>query len=111
MKRLTAVWGSDYDMHMDQNYPRPVCPICRDPFGRDEDGKERCYNCGRVISVTDPDMIEWLKVRRETKTEMWDCWSCGGKACVEAHLHRNPITLLWQGAYGHCTKFDMNWIV
>ena len=109
-EHVAAAWGDDYDMHMDKIYKRPVCGKCKYPFGQDEQGVERCYNCGRIVDVTDPEMVEWLKVRRETKTEMGDCFQCGGKGCMEFHMRRNPITLEWQGAFGHCNNCGMQWI-
>lgn len=110
-EHVTAVWGQDYDMHTDKLYRRPVCPKCKEPFGKDEQGVERCYSCGRIVDVTDPEMVKWLEARSETKTEMWDCWQCGGQSCMVVHMRRNPVTLEWQSAGGHCTKCGMQWIV
>lgn len=109
-EHVAAVWGTDYDGHEDKIYRRPVCGKCKEPFGKDEQGVERCYACGRIVDVTDPEMINWLKVRRETKTETMDCWQCGGKGTMEINMRRNPVTLEWQGAHGHCNKCGMQWI-
>ena len=110
-ERVTAIWGQDYDGREDKIYRCPVCPNCKTPFGKDTLGVERCYSCGRIVDVLDPEMIEWLKVRREIKKELQDCWKCGGKECDEVILMRNPVTLKWQACGGHCKNCGMNWIV
>ena len=60
-------------------------------------------------------LIEWFKVREETKTEIEDCFpeemgGCGGKKCMEVRYIRNPVTLEWQTAGGKC-KCGMSFIV
>lgn len=108
---MKAIWADDYDMREDKCYGRPCCPECNAPIGKYEDGLYHCFSCGEVVEVTDPDMIEWLKVREETKTEYSDCGRCGGKNCVETHYMRNPITLKWQVMGGQCTKCGMRFMV
>ena len=110
-----AIWGIDYDGHEDKCYDRPVCPKCKEPFGKYDDGKYYCYACGNEVTVTDPKMIDWLKVHEESKTEMRDCFSeplgCGGRAFVETTFVRSPITGKWRTACGKCTKCGMSFIV
>jgi hypothetical protein len=61
-------------------------------------------------------MLEWFKIRRETRVRMPDCFpvemkGCGGKKCVETHYMRNPITLKWQVMGGKCKKCGMEFII
>lgn len=110
--RLVAVWGSDYDAHEDECYDRPVCPECKEPFSLET---LRCFSCGRAISVDDPAMVKWIDDRKGSKVEMEDCWNeplgCGGKACVETHYLKNPVTLEWRVAWGVCNKCGRRFIV
>lgn len=119
---MNAIWGLDYDLHMDKCYKRPCCPECEAPIFKDEKGAYRCVNCQHVIKIIDDDMMTWLKVREETKVELEDCpkittkdgkhlSGCGGKKCMEVHYRRNPITLEWQQAYGQCRKCETRFIV
>lgn len=121
MKKLIAVWGDDYDGHADKIYRRPVCPECKEPFGI-HDPDHRCFNCGRKITVTDPEMLKWLDERSESKVVMEDdpvfttkdgkvLGGCGGKKCVETHYRINPATKKWEVAWGQCTKCGMRFIV
>ena len=110
--RLVAVWGTDYDAHEDACYDRPVCPECKEPFSLSD---HRCFACGRVVYVDDPSMYKWLEEREGSKTEMEDCWpepmGCGGKACVETHYIKSPVTLDWHVAWGVCKKCGRRFIV
>ncbi len=122
---MDAVWVSDYDMHEDKCYDCPGCPECKEPIGKYEDEQYRCFSCGKVVEVTDPEMQKWFFDRSGTKTEMEDCFpseikmkngeimrmGCGGKKCVEVHYYKNPVTLKWQVAGGHCTKCNMKFMV
>lgn len=107
---MKAIWDIDYDMQQDKCYDRPCCPECNAPIGKYKDGLYHCYSCGEVVDVTNPDMINWLRVREETKTEYSDC-VCGGKNCMETHYTRNPITLKWQVMGGQCSKCGMRFMV
>ena len=71
---MKAVWVIDYDYRKDKCYNAPGCPECREPIGRMfGDGKYYCFSCGEEVEVTDSEMIEWLNIREETKTEYKDC--------------------------------------
>ena len=106
-----AKWGTEYDMHEDKCYECPQCQDCFAPIHRYEDGKFRCISCREEYELT-PDMIEWYNERDGEKVEMQDCvLGCGGKACVEQHYVKNPVTLEWQTAWGKCTKCDFRFIV
>ena len=111
MRKRAAIWGMDYDMHNDKCYDRPVCPDCKEPFGVFEDGTYRCYACGEVVSIEDPEMIKWFEDRAGTKTEIMDCFTCGGKECVEARMRKNPVTLDWETTGGQCSNCGMQFIV
>lgn len=114
MSKKVAVWGKDYDLHDDQCYKRPVCPDCKAPFGRSTDGKYYCYECGEEVTISDKDMLEWLKEYEERKVEMHDCtniFGCGGKGCMEVHYRKSPITKEWRTAWGVCTKCGAKFIV
>lgn len=120
---MKAVWVIDYDFRADKCYNAPGCPECREPIGRMfGDGKYYCFSCGEEVEVTDSEMIEWLNIREETKTEYMDCpkittidgnhtSGCGGEKCVETHYRRNPVTLEWEVMGGHCSKCGMRFIV
>lgn len=100
---MDAVWVSDYDMHEDKCYKCPGCPECKEPIGKYEDGQYRCFSCGKVVEVTDPEMQKWFFDRSGTKTEMEDCFpseikmrngeimrmGCGGKQCVKVRYYKN----------------------
>lgn len=111
---MKAEWGVDYDLHTDSCYSHPVCPKCKEPIWKRKDNKYHCFACGEAVEIQE-DMIEWFKVREETKTEMEDCFpeemgGCGGKKCMEVRYIRNPVTLEWQTAGGKC-KCGMSFIV
>lgn len=114
---LQAVWGMDYDFREDKCYKRPSCPECAEPIGQTgDDDSYYCYSCGKKVEVTDKEMQEWFRVRRETKVEISDCFpvmmkGCGGKKCVKAHYIRNPITLNWQLMGGRCEKCGMEFLI
>ncbi len=122
---MDAVWVSDYDMHEDKCYKRPGCSECKEPVFLYEDGKYHCVSCGKIVEVADNKMKNWYAEREETKVEMEDCFpseikmrngqimrmGCGGKKCVEVHYYKNPVTLKWQVAGGHCTKCNMKFMV
>ena len=108
---MEAIWGLDYDYRSDKNYKRPVCPKCECQIGKDEEGQYHCFNCGKEVEVKDPVMIEWFKLREETKTDMRSCFFCGGKKCVKTLYTRNPVTLRWETATGTCNKCGARIIV
>lgn len=114
-----AEWIGDYDMHTDKTYDRPGCPDCCQAIGKYEDGY-RCFSCGELVEVSDPEMIQWLKDREETMVKIQNCpkiefnghsCGCGGKECVEEHYVRNNVTLEWQLAWGECRNCGMRFIV
>ena len=111
---MKAKWGIDYDMHEDKCYKCPACPECGEPVYLYDDNNYHCVSCGIIVEI-DEEMKGWFAKRSETKIEMGDCFpdgmGCGGKNCVEIHYRRNPVTLEWQTAFGHCTKCDMKFIV
>ena len=106
-----AIWGTDYDMHEDKCYDRPVCPDCKEPFGMSDDGNYHCFSCGKIIKVEDPEMIKWIEERQGTKIEMRDCFICEGKGTSEDHLIKNNVTLEWQTAWGECMNCGCRFIV
>lgn len=108
---MKATWGLDYDYRSDKNYKRPVCPECEVQIVKDSDGQYTCLNCGKTIEVDDPVMIEWFKLREETKTDLRNCFCCGGKKCVKTLYVRNPVTLRWETASGTCSKCNSRFIV
>ena len=123
---MKAIWGLDYDFREDKCYERPSCPECAEPIGKvGDDDNYYCYSCGKKVEVDDPKMLEWFKIRRETKVGITDCFpekvemkngeiiklGCGGKQCVETHYMRNPITLKWQVMGGKCKNCGMEYIV
>lgn len=119
---MNAIWVIDYDMHTDKCYNTLGCPKCKEPIGRYDDGKFRCFNCGRVVSVKDKTMLDWYNKRSETKVEYEDCFpavtkdgkeglGCGGKGTMRIHYRRNPVTMEWQTAGGECTKCGARFIV
>jgi hypothetical protein len=113
VKRMKAIWDSDYDSRTDSIYKRPCCPKCREPIGLDGSDKYRCYSCGEVVEVTSPWMLKWFEDRSEIKYEYRDCprlW-CGGKGTMIVMYVRNNATLEWQTAQGKCKKCGMSFIV
>lgn len=119
---MKAIWVTDYDLTNDKCYKVPGCPECDEPIGLYEDGKYYCYNCRKEVTVHDPEMVEWFRVRNETKVELQDCevledkngniiCGCGGKNCMEVYYRRNPITLKWQQAFGQCKRCGKRFIV
>ena len=118
---MTAIWDLDYDLHTDSCYQCPSCPECQAPIGKDGDGLYRCFSCGEIVDVTDPEMLEWFRLREETKIERTDCkqWKtkagktigCGGENCYVTHYVRNLVTLEWPAAYGGCEKCGTRFIV
>jgi len=117
---MKAIWIEDYDYHTDKLYKRPGCPECEEPVFLNDAGKYCCASCGKDVEVADPEMVEWLKVRHETKVEMKDCtkfelegmvFGCGGKACVETHYYRNKVTLGWQVGWSVCRNCGAKTIV
>jgi hypothetical protein len=116
---MKAIWGLDYDYRTDKCYKRPMCPECDAPILKDGD-EYKCISCGQPAEV-EPFMIVWIENRNETKVTMEDCHQfnlpdggkigCGGKACVETHYVRNPVTLEWQTAWGQCSKCGKRFIV
>lgn len=109
---MNAIWVMEYDMHTDKCYNTLGCPKCKEPIGRCEDGRFRCFSCGKVVYVKDKTMLDWYNKRSETKTEYEDCFlGCGGKKCVEVVYRRNPVTMEWQTAGGKCKKCGMRFIV
>ena len=120
-RNMKAIWELDYDYRTDKCYQRPMCPDCSVPIGKDEDGKYRCFGCGKEVAVDDPEMVQWFAKREETKIEMLDdpvitslnghTSGCGGKYCVETLFVRNHVTLEWQAARGECKNCGMRYIV
>lgn len=118
---MKAIWFNDYDYHTDKLYRRPGCPECREPFGKDSDGKYRCFSCGEEVTVEDDGMKKWLAEREETKVEWQDdpvlhsknghTSGCGGKNCVEVHYVRNHVTMKWQVGWGICHNCGSRFIV
>lgn len=117
---MKAVWIRDYDYQTDRGYKRPGCPDCNAPIGKGEDGKYHCFPCGRVAEGVDKNMLAWLEPREESKTEMNDCYKfehkgrtigCDGKACVETHYVRNPVTMKWRVAWSVCRNCGQKIIV
>jgi uncharacterized Zn ribbon protein len=113
---MDAIWGLDYDFHTDKCFFRPSCPECEEPLWKDEKGKYICVECGKEISVTQKEMIDWLKKREEQKIVYEDChkskyFGCDGKKCVRTLYVRNKVTLEWQAASGYCEKCGMHFIV
>lgn len=107
---IKAEWITEYDMHNDEVYKCPGCEKCYAPVFK-IDGKYLCCSCGEEAEL-DTDMIEYFKPREETKTEMKDClFGCGGKACVETHFMRNPVTLKWQVMGGVCKNCGIRFMV
>ena len=108
---MKAIWGNDYDLLSDSCFERPMCPECEAPILKRDD-KYHCVCCGNEVDVTDEKMLEWLKLREETKVETEDChFGCKGKNCVRVVYRRNPVTLEWITAYGVCTKCNTRFIV
>ena len=121
---MKPTWVTDYDMHEDKCYKRPGCPKCNEPIFRFEDNQFHCASCGDVFEP-DAEMLEWYEKREEMKMEIEDHpereiemkngekikMGCGGKECLEVYYRRNPITLEWITAYGHCNKCGMRFIV
>ena len=110
---MNAIWSTDYDYSTDKLYRRPCCPKCEVPIGKQEDGQYHCFSCQEVVSVTDPDMIQWLKDSEDEKIELSDCprfdlgeivYGCGGKNTVERHYYRNHVTKEWQFGWSICQK-------
>lgn len=117
---MKPTWILDYDMHTDKCYNRPGCPECDAPVGKYEDGKYRCYSCGKEAEITDPDMIKWFQDREGEKVEYEDCpqyeiegtiYGCGGKGTTETHYYKNPVTLKWQVGWGQCNRCGKRFIV
>lgn len=111
MKKFEAIWGSDYDYQNDVIYKRPVCPVCKEPFGKRDDEKYHCYDCGRVIKVNDPGIRKWIRDRAFYKVESEDCWNCGSEKTMEIHYRKDKVTLAWRSCWGSCSKCGMRWIV
>ena len=118
---MEAVWIMDYDYHTDKTYNRPGCPECNEPIGKDDDRKYHCFSCGKVVDVDDPEMVEWFRIRDETRTEVGEChvftckdgstYGCGCKDSYVTNYVRNPVTLEWQAAYGGCKNCGIRFIV
>lgn len=119
---MKAIWGMDYDYQEDKCYQRPSCPECEEPIWKYEDGWYHCFNCGKVVEVDNPEMVNWFKLREETKIKHEDCRQikskdgkvlsgCGGKKCMRITYRRNPVTLKWGAAYGICEKCGTRFIV
>ena len=120
---MQAIWDNDYDYQSDSIYKRPCCPECREPIGLDGSNQYRCYNCGEVVEVTDPEMLKWFEDRAEIKYEYQDCprlpiddegeefMGCGGKDTMKVMYVRNNATLEWQEAQGKCEKCGLSFIV
>lgn len=108
-----AEWITEYDMHEDACYQHPG-HICGHwggvPGFVHEDGKCRCVNCHEVLEITD-EMKKWFEDRSGVKTEMQDCFACGGKGCVEVTMRKNYVTLEWCTAYGKCRECGARFIV
>lgn len=125
MAYMKAVWVNDYEWRTDKIFKCPGCPRCHEPAYKYYDDKYHCVSCGKIVSVTDPEMIEYFKIREERKTEIWDCpvhegkdtqgrlvrHGCGGIGTMEVYMMRNPVTLEWQPMGGHCNQCGMDWIV
>lgn len=113
---MQAIWGEDYDFRTDSIFKRPCCPECCEPIGLDGSDKYRCYNCGEVVEVTDPEMLKWFGDREKVKYEYQDCLKrrlkgCGGKGTMKVKYVRNNATLEWQQAQGKCEKCGLTFIV
>lgn len=106
---MKAIWGHEYDWRKDEIYDCPVCPKCKEEVGKIK-GKYICFACGQEVEIPE-DMIDWLKIREETKTETTDCYRCGGKDCLESHYMRNPVSLEWQLMNSVCKSCGMKVIV
>lgn len=109
-----AVWGSDYDMHTDTCFQRPLCPDCIDLvpiFRRDSERPDiaECINCHKEFELTE-EMKNWLEAREETKEEIDTCIRCKQKT-MKIHYVRNDVNLKWQTAYGSCEKCGTRFIV
>ena len=108
-----SVAGKEYDMHEDACYQHPghVCGHDGDvPGFMREDGKCYCINCHKELEITDK-MRKWFEDRAGTKTEMQECFACGGKDCMEVTMRKNNVTLEWHAAYGECRKCGARFIV
>lgn len=106
-----AIWGEGYDLRTDKAYKCPVCPDCQEEIARLAlDGSYYCFNCWDKVEVDDPEMLEWLKQRAETKTEIEKCFKCGEMTC-ETRYRRNRATLEWEAAFGKCSKCGLRFIV
>ena len=113
---MKAIWDSDYDSRTDSIYKRPCCPECREPIGLDGSEKYRCYNCGKVVEVTDPEMLKWFSERAEVKYEFQSCPRCITLTDIQKYTMRvkyvrNNATLEWQPVQGKCIECGMEFIV
>jgi len=59
---MFAVWGTEYDYVMKEEYKCPVCPKCEEQLIESE-GKYYCMCCTEEVEVADPEMKEWLDER------------------------------------------------
>jgi len=107
--KVKAVWDIEYDSRQDKIYDCPSCPECRAPVMQFEDGY-RCICCGKELEI-DAKMKEWFQERNGYKTEMKNCFKCGGVACLETHYRKSPVTLKWEAMRGKCSKCGMEFIV
>ena len=57
---MYAVWGTDYDNILKEEYKCPVCPECDEPVDK-IDGKYRCLSCRKEVEI-DKKMKEWFEV-------------------------------------------------
>lgn len=120
---MRAIWSEDYDFRTDSTFKRPCCPECCEPIGLDGSDKYRCFSCGEVVEVIDPEMLKWFGDRKEVKYEYQDCLripmdddgkefiGCGGKGTVKVMMVRNNVTLEWQSAQGKCERCGLVFIV
>lgn len=106
---MKAIWDEDYDSRTDSIYKRPCCPECREPIGLYGKDKYRCYNCGEVVEVTDPEMRKWFNDRSLIKYVYQECRGCGGT--MKVMYVRNNATLEWQAAQGKCAECGLSFIV
>lgn len=112
---MKAVWDNDYDYRTDSIYKRPCCPECREPIGLDGSDKYRCYNCGEVVEVTDPEMLKWFEDRKAVMYVNEDCprrlKHRGSKGTMRVMYVKNNVTLKWQKACGKCQECGLSFMV